>query len=75
MIAYAGAAYLRMTILFPEDRPFTSHSLDVAPLGSREAPVSFRGQSMFLRDPSRTAIKWEIPNPIPNQVYRFSWQW
>lgn len=70
-----GSPSLRMTILFPDSRPIATHALEVTPLRSRDLPVPFHGESIFLIDSSRTAIRWEIPKPVANQIYRFSWRW
>lgn len=70
-----GSPNLRMTILFPDDRPLKSYALELSPLRSRELPVPFRGESAFLIDRSRTAIRWEIRKPVANQIYRFAWTW
>jgi hypothetical protein len=63
-----------MLILFPEDRPFKSYRLTVAPTVKGQE-TSFEGRKVLLKDEKLSYLFWEILEPQEGYVYRAHWEW
>jgi hypothetical protein len=73
-VSYPDSDYVRMLIVFPDDKPFKSYRLEAAP-NSREKVQPFQGESAVLVDDAKKGLRWEIPKPLPGYVFRLSWDW
>jgi hypothetical protein len=74
VIGYKQSFKISMLILFPEDRPFTSYRLTIAPT-VKGVEVPFEGRKIFLKDERSTYLFWEILEPKEGYVYRAHWEW
>jgi hypothetical protein len=73
-IGYKHSFKVSMLLLFPEDRPFKSYRLTVAPtVKGQETP--FEGRKVLLKDEQSTYLFWEILEPKEGYVYRAFWDW
>jgi len=73
-IGYPDSDYVRMIVVFPNEKPFTAYRLEEAP-NSREKVKQFKGTSVVLANNASTALFWEIPKPPAGYVFRLSWGW
>ena len=71
---YAGAFKVSLLLIFPENKPFTSHRLMVSKKG-RDTPRAYEGEKILLGAENRQWLYWEVPNPEPGLVYRLHWTW
>ena len=71
---YAGAFKVSLLLIFPDNKPFTSHHLMVSGKG-RDAPREYEGQKILLAAENKQWLYWEVPNPEPGLVYRLHWKW
>jgi hypothetical protein len=74
IIGYKNSFKVSMLILFPEDRPFKTYRLTVAPT-AKGAETPFEGRKILLAGQQSTYLYWEIPRPEAGKVYRVRWDW
>ncbi len=73
VIGYKGSYKVSMLMLFPQDRPYTGVTLEVARKGEKARP--FDGRKIMIEAPDRRWLYWEIPEPEPDHVYQIRWSW
>ncbi len=74
VVGFEGSVLTSMLMLFPDDRPFTSYTLRVAPTRN-ESPVPYTGPVVTFEADDRRWLYWEIPYPKAGHVYRIDWKW
>ena len=73
-IGYPDSDFVRMLMVFPDNRPVKQYRLESAP-NSRDKAQPFRGASLVLLNKAKTGLLWEIPKPQAGHVYRLAWDW
>lgn len=74
VIGTGEAIRVVMLMLFPEDHPFKSYELRVAP--TRQAdPVPYTGPRIIFASKENKWLYWEISKPEAGYVYRVDWSW
>jgi hypothetical protein len=73
-IGYEGSFKITMLLIFPQNKPFQSYTLRVAPT-RKDPPVPFTGPVITFKADDNRWLYWEIPSPAAGQVYRVDWTW
>ncbi len=74
MSGFAGSLRSSILLVFPDDKPFISYTLRVAPPGGG-APQKYDGRVIAFAAEDRRWLYWEVPRPLEGHVYRVDWTW
>ncbi len=74
VIGFDGTLKSSILIVFPDDKPFATYTLRVAPPNGA-APQPYTGPRIVFHGDDRRWLYWEVPRPLEEHVYRVDWTW